>query len=109
VTHGVGVTPELPAGNPGVTQRIGHAVLVPGLVVDDPCFVEIGEGLTGTGGPLVGHAYLVEGFGLAAPVGQRPAERRGVLGQRQRRLVTAGLLAHLTQLQRRLRDPGLQG
>ena len=76
-----------------MAQRIGHAALVRGGGVQDPCFVEIGEGLAGTGRALVGQAYLVEGFGLAAPVGQRPVDRRGVLGQGMRGLVPAGLLA----------------
>ena len=62
-----------------MTQRIGHAALVSGVVVQNPGFLEIGEGLTRTSGALVGHADLVEGFGLAPPVGQRPVDFRGVL------------------------------
>ena len=52
-----------------MTQRIGHAVLVRGVAVQSPRFVEIGEGLMGASRTLVGHADLVEGFGFASPVG----------------------------------------
>ena len=92
-----------------MAQGIGHAALVRGGAVQNPCFVEIGERLTGTGGALVSQAYLVEGLGLASPVGQRPVDRRGFLSQRDRRLVLPGLLAHRAERQRRLRDPGRIG
>ena len=103
---GLGVTAQMPAGDTGMAQGIGHAARVRGGAVQNPCFLKIGERLTGTGGALVSQAYLVQGPGLAAPVGQRPVDRRGFLSQRDRRLVLAGLLAHRAERQRRPRDPG---
>ena len=92
-----------------MAERSGHAVLVGDVEVQNPCFLEIGERLTGTSRPQVGHADLIEGVGLAAPVGQRPVDRRGVLGQWQGHLEPARLLAYLTEFQCGLGGPGRVG
>ena len=68
------VAAQMPAGDPGVAQGVGHAVPVPGGAVQDPGLVEVGEGLAGAGRALVGHADLVEGLGLARA--GRPATGR---------------------------------
>src|ERR1700719_3695581 len=96
---------EMPAGDAGVAQGIGHAMLVPGCAVQDPRLLEIGEGLAVTAGGGVCPPDLVEGTRLTAPVTLGPVDRRGVLGQGKRLLVPAGLLAHLAEFQGRLRDP----
>src|SRR5208283_3368930 len=100
------VTAQMPAGDTGMAQGIGHAARVRGGLVQNPGFGEIGERLTGTGCALVCQAYLVEGLGLASLVGERPADRGGFLSQGDCRLVLPGLLAHRAERQRRPRDPG---
>src|SRR5215831_12217514 len=102
----LGVAPQMPAGDAGMAQRVGHAVLVRGGEVQNPRFIEISECLTGTGRALVGQAYLVERLGLASPVGQQSVDLRRLLSRGKRRLVLAGLLAHPAERQRRPRDPG---
>ena len=92
-----------------MAQRIGHAMLVPGLGVQSLRFLEIGEGLAGTGSALVRQAYLVQGFGLAAPVAERPVDHHGIPGQFKGGGVLAGLLLHDAELERRLSDPGRVG
>ncbi len=106
---GLGITAQEPAGDTGMAQGISRATRVRGSAVQQPCFLEVGERLTRTSGALVSQAYLVEGRGLAAPVGQRPVDRRGFLRQGDRRLVPPGLLAHGAERQRRPRDPGRIG
>ena len=80
--------------------------LVRGRAVEHPRFLEVGQRLTPAGHVQVGLAELVEGPGLTAPVGQRPAERRGLLGQRDRRFTLPGLLPHCAERPGRPRDPG---
>src|SRR6204780_1066794 len=109
VLHCVREAPEVPAGDPGMAQRFGHAVPVPGLVVQGLRFLKIGEGLTGTSRPLVRQTHLVQGFGLAAAVAQRPVDRHGIPGQPERGRVLADLLLHDTELERCPRDPGRVG
>ena len=104
--HRLPTAAELPGGDPGVGQRIGHTVRVFGPAIQRPGLGEIGQCIPGPARPLVGQADLVQGLRLAAQVGQRPVNLRGLLGQRQRGIVLAGLLFYLAELQRRLRDPG---
>ena len=102
----IGITAEPPGRDPGMAQGRGHAADVRGALVQGPRLVVIGESLTGPPRPLVGHAGLVESVRFAPPVSQRAVDRGCVLGQGQRHLITAGLLAHLAEFHGRPRDPG---
>ena len=75
LVHRFGVSPELPGGKPGVAERIGHAVEIPGSAVKDSRFLRVGQGLTGASRPVMGCAHLVQRLRLAPLVGQRPVER----------------------------------
>ena len=71
--------------------------------------MEVGQRLTGSCGPGVRHADQVQGGSLALPVAQRPVDHGRFLGQRQRLLVPAGLLADRAELQACPGDPGRVG
>jgi hypothetical protein len=81
VRLGLGIPAQVPAGNPGVAQGARQAALVRSLLVEEPRLVEVGQGLPGPGRALMRDADLVQGVGLAGPVGQRPVDRRGLLGR----------------------------
>src|SRR5262249_60369475 len=72
-------------------------------------FVHVGGAAAKPTRTEVSRPYVVERSAPPPPVGQGPLDRRGVLGQGKRRLVAAGLLAHLAEVQRRLRGPGRIG
>ena len=87
MTHRVRIAAEMPAGDAGMAQRIGHAVFVPGGTEQNPRLVEVGKCLTVTARAQVSHAHLVEGMRLTAPVGLGPVDRRGIFRQGQHCLV----------------------